>query len=433
MSVVANQQRTFLRLLGALRSHWHTDSALPARIQSLLARNRQFGARDRRLYRELIYTAIRYLPWIEPLLDRERERAVRIVAWLAPDLRETSRFRSETCGDWPPSATLAERAAFLDVAPDAVLPGWFRAECPELFVSPELDSQVARAPLWLRIQSSDTSAVETEFSDRGWHWRQSDVLPSAWCMLDEADVTRTTAYRSGAIEIQDLGSQLVLESVGVVAGGRWLDGCAGAGGKTLQLARLLGKDGAVDAYDVRPAALDELAVRARRATAVGISSPPAGAGRLPSPHVETSGELEIRGNGGAATIRLRATAPPPGDIYDGVLVDSPCSGSGTWRRAPHLKWTTTPETIADRRRVQASLLAQYAPNVRRGGLLVYATCSVARSENQSVVTDFLATHPEFESAPLQHRFGFSGAPGELTILPARFSTDGFFVAALRRR
>ena len=83
MSVAANQQRTFLRLLDRLRPHWHRDAALPARIQSMLAAHREFGSRDRRLYRELIYTTLRHLPWIEPLLDGQPDEATRRVAWLA--------------------------------------------------------------------------------------------------------------------------------------------------------------------------------------------------------------------------------------------------------------------------------------------------------------------------------------------------------------
>ncbi|MGH7947555.1 MAG: hypothetical protein ACREF9_21490, partial [Opitutaceae bacterium] len=93
MSIAANQQRTFLRLIARLRPHWRRDAALPARIQSLLGAHREFGSRDRRLYRELIYTTLRHLPWIEPLLDRDPDEAVRLVAWLAADLPATSSFR----------------------------------------------------------------------------------------------------------------------------------------------------------------------------------------------------------------------------------------------------------------------------------------------------------------------------------------------------
>jgi 16S rRNA (cytosine967-C5)-methyltransferase len=212
------------------------------------------------------------------------------------------------------------------------------------------------------------------------------------------DLTPTEAFRSGSVEVQDLGSQLLLASVGVLPGGHWLDACAGAGGKSLQLARLVGPAGTVEATDIRPAALAELRQRATRA-------------RLAN---------------------LRVTARPARAAYDGVLVDAPCSGTGTWRRAPHLKWVTRPEHLARAAARQAELLRQLAPLVRPGGLLVYATCSLARTENTAVITGFLRENPAFMPQPPTADFGFAPAEGGLTIWPARHDTDGFFVAALRR-
>ena len=101
MSLFGSQQKVFLRLLSVLRPHWHTDPSLPLRIQQEFAANRSFGSRDRKLYRELIYTTLRYLPWIEPLLDTDPARASTIVAWLAADLPATKAYRAGTCGDWP--------------------------------------------------------------------------------------------------------------------------------------------------------------------------------------------------------------------------------------------------------------------------------------------------------------------------------------------
>lgn len=420
MSVVGSQQQTFLRLVAALRPHWRTDAALPARLQGLLARNRQFGSRDRRLYRELIYTTLRHLPWIEPWLDAEPDRAARLAAWLAPVTRDTEAFRAGLCAGWPVASTVAERAAFLQADPAALLPGWFRSECGAIFQPPEFDAQLARAPLWLRLQTPHPGDVAREFAARGWRWREAEIVPSAWQLLDEADVTASPAFRGGAVEIQDLGSQLVLAALEVPRGGRWLDACAGAGGKTLQLARLLGPGGRVEAHDIRPAALAELAARARRAAGPGAATAPAG--------------QTIGGIPDAAEIQL-LPAPPPASAgrYDGVLVDAPCSGSGTWRRSPHLKWITTPAGLAEKAAVQTAVLERYAPMVRGGGLLVYATCSLARSENEAVVARFLAGHPEFASEPTARTYGFAPAPEGLTILPARHDTDGFFVALLRRR
>src|ERR1051326_5835800 len=101
VSLAGSQQKIFLRLVAELRPHWRRDSAFPLRIQEIFASNRSFGSRDRKLYRELIYTAVRFLPWIEPLLDRDPSLAAKTVAWLAADLPATHAFRAALCSDWP--------------------------------------------------------------------------------------------------------------------------------------------------------------------------------------------------------------------------------------------------------------------------------------------------------------------------------------------
>lgn len=392
MSVAANQQRTFLRLLAALRPHWRRDQALPARIQALLARHRDFGARDRRLYRELIYTTLRYLPWIELLLDAQADEAARRVAWLAAETPATKVFRAALAVGERPDGDRAE-----------LLPAWFRAHCPEIFQGAELDAQLRRAPLWLRLQTTEPQRVFDEFGQLGWGWRPSAVLPGAIEMLNEADVTKTEAWREGRIEVQDLGSQLLLETIGIAPGGCWLDACAGAGGKTLQLARLLGKQGDVVAFDIRRAALDELRERATRAR---------------------------RADSGMAAVRISERAPD--GLFDGVLVDAPCSGTGTWRRSPHLKWTTVEATIAAAAVKQRSLLAEFSARVKPSGRLIYATCSLSERENEAIAADFLGTHADFRPEPFAATFGFVPRGNGLRVLPARHDTDGFFVASFRR-
>jgi 16S rRNA (cytosine967-C5)-methyltransferase len=394
-----NQQRTLLRLLAALQPHWRRDPALPARIQSLFARHKEFGSRDRRLYREMIYTTLRYLPWIEPLLTGAPEEAVRRIAWFAAELPATANFRAASATGEPPTGNRAE-----------LLPTWFQAHCPAIFERAELDAQLRRAPLWLRLQTSTPDGVTTEFESRGWKWRRAEALSNAIEIVGDVDVTRTDAWTDGLFEVQDLGSQMILESVGIGSGEHWLDACAGAGGKTLQLAALLGSAGRIAAFDVRPAALEELAARARRA---GI---PLGTGA---------------GESSAATIDV-LTQPPTGN-YDGVLVDAPCSGSGTWRRSPHLKWVTTEAQILRASEMQQTLLSDFSARVRPGGRLVYATCSLSARENEDVIESFLASHRDFEPAGFGRDFGFKPHGVGLTILPARHDTDGFFVASLRRR
>ena len=397
MSVAANQQRIFLRLVESLRSHWRVDAALPARIQTLLARHREFGSRDRRLYRELIYTTLRYLPWIEPWLDREPAEAARRVAWLAADTPATNAFRAAFALGERPAGDKSE-----------LLPAWFRAHCPDVFRDTELETQLRRAPFWLRLQTASPQRVFDEFAARGWRWRRSDLLPQAIELLDEADITQTEAWRDGRIEVQDLGSQLLLETVGIERGGQWLDACAGAGGKTLQLAQLLGPAGKIDAFDIRPEALAELESRVTRSQA---------------------GCHSLDDNRAAA---IRVLSQPPGGTHDGVLVDAPCSGSGTWRRAPHLKWVTTDAHISAAAQKQRNLLDAFSSRVRPGGRLVYATCSLSARENEEVAATFLAAHPDFRPAPFAQPFGAGRRAPGLLLLPSQHDTDGFFVASMRR-
>ncbi|HVZ64867.1 MAG TPA: RsmB/NOP family class I SAM-dependent RNA methyltransferase [Lacunisphaera sp.] len=405
-SIAANQQRLALEFVSALRPHVRRDSSLPRRIKEIFARNRAIGSRDRKLYRELVYTWLRYLPWIDPLLDANPALAARVTAWLAPELKPTAPFRAAICADWPAvPSTLQGKADLLGslvpghrFAPEALLPGWFRDHCPAIFTAPHLDALNSRANIWVRLQCNDRELVLGEFRARGWEFSVSDDFPAAVRLPPNAEVADTDAYRRGFVEIQDLGSQLVLAHAPITPGGRWLDACAGAGGKTLQLARLVGSAGQVDATDIRLEILDELRDRAQRA-------------RLDN-------------------VRITNT---PGTDYDGVLVDAPCSGSGTWRRQPHLKWYVTPESVEAFARTQREILSAQSRRVKLDGLLVYATCSLSHYENHDVVQNFLQTHADFTvvkpGVPLGSVFDGAGS----TLLPGTRDTDGFYVSVLRRR
>jgi 16S rRNA (cytosine967-C5)-methyltransferase len=387
----ANQIRTFYALYNELHGAMRADKNFPAKLQQRLARERRFGSRDRRLYRELLYTVVRYLPWFEAAHARSLEEAARLAVWLASDSPALFELKDALTTQLPPTPRcIAEKAAVLgDVASVPLVPEWLRAHCPQACDSPEIDVLHTRAPLWLRLQTDTPDAVFAEFSERGWRWQTSLVLPNAVRMLDDVDVTPTQAFARGAIEVQDLGSQLILERAEPAKGEHWLDACAGAGGKTLQLARLLGPIGKVTAHDIRPTALAELRLRVERA---GLNN------------------IDV------------ADALAPDRQFDGVLVDVPCSGSGTWRRAPHLKWSTNPKDIAVTALLQSRLLARFAQQVRPGGKLIYATCSLSRVENEDVAASFLATHANFHVA-------FNAC----TLLPSQHDTDGFFVAGFFKR
>jgi len=420
-SIAANQQRLFLAFVAELRPHIGRDSALPRRIKELFARHRAIGSRDRKLYRELVYTYLRFFPWINPLLDGSPDLAAKITAWLAPELKPTAPYRAAYCADWPAVPdSLAEKAAILtrltgpgdpvevsdtspcsllpapDFFPAALLPAWFREHCPAAFEPPHLDALSSRAGVWVRIQCNDRALVLDEFRARQWTFDQPADFPDALCLPPNAEVAGSDAYRRGFLEIQDLGSQLVLACAPVTPGGRWLDACAGAGGKTLQLARMLGDTGHVDATDIRPDILDELDDRAKRARLTNIT-----------------------------------IVREPKGSYDGVLVDAPCSGSGTWRRQPHLKWYVKPETIASFTKTQLEILAAQVSRVKPGGLLIYATCSLSHHENHDVVATFLKAHPQFKPEPSADTHGGTFDGFGTLLLPGTRNTDGFYVSLLR--
>ena len=392
MSIASNQLRIARELWARLQP---LDRSVPARLQALLA-DRRFGSRDRRLYRELLFTALRQARDLAKLApDDEAGWAARLAKACAP-VRETEAFR----------VAYAAASAVPSPAPLDLVPDWFVSECDTGL--PPADSAAAllsRAPVWVRLQTDDPAEAEAEWASRGWVATPHPALPDARRLPAETNVSACVAYQAGHYEVQDLGSQAILDALGLPVrspGPRWLDACAGAGGKTLQLARLLGPSARIDATDIRPAALAELRARALRA---GLAS------------------------------RIR-TAPRPeaGAAYDGVLVDAPCSGSGTWRRAPHLMACTAPADLAAAARLQAAILREASAAVRPGGILVYATCSIARSENRAVAESFLADRAgAFEPEPAARDFGFFPAAPGLAIAPGVHDNDGFYVVIFRRK
>ena len=257
-------------MLARLRPRWSSDASLPSAVDSMLARDRRLGSSDRRLYRELIYTAIRYLPWIEPLLAADLPEATRRIAWLASDTDATRAFRSEVAGALPPCpAGVDGKAEILGEDADALTPAWFREECPGAAAPPLRETLLTRAPLWIRMQGGDTASALEEFERRGWPWKRSPLAAGAVMLPADSDVLRTDAYRDGKVEIQDVGSQLVLPTAGVAPGGQWLDACAGAGGKTLQLALMLGAEAAASSPAIRGARR----WRSWRSARSGLASP----------------------------------------------------------------------------------------------------------------------------------------------------------------
>jgi len=269
-----------------------------------------------------------------------------------------------------------------------------------------------RAPLVVRSNGVKASREEliSRLAEEGVVARPSELSPTGLVFETRVNAFGLSAFRDGLFEVMDEGSQLVAEAVAPPPRGRVADVCAGAGGKTLALAALLDGQGRILALDSNGKKLEELRRRARRA---GLSNVVA---------------REVRG----------VELPPEARLggWDRVLVDAPCSGLGTLRRNPKARWRLAPKTLDGFPAQQLSLMVSYAPMVAPGGRLIYATCTVLRQENESVVERFLAERSDFVLMPLKEIWGKERASrlGDgtyLKVYPHRQGCDGFFAAVLR--
>ncbi|WP_085900725.1 RsmB/NOP family class I SAM-dependent RNA methyltransferase [Kiloniella majae] len=224
------------------------------------------------------------------------------------------------------------------------------------------------------------------------------------------------AFRDGLVEVQDEGSQLIALLCGVTPGQSVLDLCAGAGGKSLALGALLQNDGELVAMDIDPR-------RLQRA----------------EPRVEKAGIENIR----YATLNKdnlkKMSAKDVGKGFDRVLIDAPCSGSGTWRRQPDARLRITSDKFANYKEMQTKVLEQGASCVKIGGRLIYATCSVLDEENTGQIDTFLAKHPNYVRVPASKIWGEQGMEPctfideTMKVSPAQHGLDGFFCAVLERQ
>ncbi len=270
------------------------------------------------------------------------------------------------------------------------------------------DACTARPPTTLRANRlrTDPEALVRALDAEGIAAGRSALAPDGVTLDGRAELFRTRAFQQGMFEVQDEGSQLVSLLCEAAPGMTVVDGCAGAGGKTLHLAALMNGKGTLHALEPHDRRRHELSRRAARAGA----------------HNVRADDLERRR-------RLTGRA-------DVVLVDAPCTGTGVLRRNPDTSWSLSEELVTRLVGQQREILAGYAPLVRPGGRLVYATCSLLAEENEAVVGDFLARHPAFELRDAGDVLARSGVslPGRfLDVDPVRHGTDGFFGAVLEQR
>ena len=274
------------------------------------------------------------------------------------------------------------------------------------------------APLDLRVNTMMNSRDDALQAMRaaGLEAEPTALAPHGIRLRGKPALGAQKIFIDGRIEVQDEGSQLLATLVAPKRGEFIVDFCAGAGGKTLALGDLMRSTGRLYALDVSAKRLAKLKPRLARS---GLSN-------VHPVLIESERDPKLKRMAGKA---------------DRVLVDAPCSGLGTLRRNPDLKWRQTPASVIELTAKQASILEAAARLVKPGGRLVYATCSLLREENQGIVDAFVAAHAEFEIEPATDVLARLGvvtagridAGPMLEMWPHRTGTDGFFAAVLKRR
>lgn len=267
------------------------------------------------------------------------------------------------------------------------------------------------APTTLRVNTLKIAVedCQTRLRKEGIGTKRTQYSPAGLLTAKRFNAHAFTAFKKGLFEVQDEGSQIICCLVDPQPGEFVIDACAGAGGKVLMMAELMKNTGEILAFDVESNRLRELEKRVSHSGITIAVSKPSGA-----IHPEN----------------LRGKA-------DRVLVDAPCSGVGTIRRNPTLKWSVSEKFVSHYAEIQSTILERSAPYVKRGGTLVYATCSLFRKENEEIVENFLSSHSEFQPAiptRILSQLGIE-VPTDLPylkLLPHRHGTDGFFVAVLKR-
>jgi 16S rRNA (cytosine967-C5)-methyltransferase len=395
-------------------------------------RSRRFaGSADRRAIGETVFAIQRSRARLAHRMGCESARAM-VVALAAEQGGDMTALFSGGYGPAPLSE--AERAASART-PDA-LPDWVRGEYPPWLedelkrafgerLMAEMAAMQARAPVDLRVNTLKASRPDVLAALKADGFA---VEPTPWSPVGiriprehragaerrspgdqnkfegSAALAKSALFAGGAFEFQDEAAQIASLLAGARPGMAVLDLAAGAGGKALAMAAAMQDRGRILAFDDRPERLAPLAERAARAGADVIA-------------------MAARRDGWDK------------DLFDLVFLDAPCSGTGTWRRQPELRWRLTPERLADLTRIQDRLLDEAARHTRPGGMILYATCSVLPVENQDRIAAFLARQPRFVRVNLMENWQAvppPGLAGDFRASPARTGTDGFFAAGLGR-
>lgn len=401
------------------------DHPADAVLARFFRENRSLGSRERATLSDTVYAALRErlkFEWLARSGSGSKWRRLAILGFpgdrdfLKSALSEPEKVWLDQCA----------RATDDDFLPQHRhnLPDWL-AQALQAQLGAEFDALVASllqpAPLDLRVNSQKArrEAVLASLEQAGLQGQATPFSPMGVRLQGKPSLARWDAFTQGEVEVQDEGSQLLSLLVAPKRGEMVVDFCAGAGGKTLALGAAMRNSGRLYAFDTSAHRLDALKPRLARS---GLSN------------VHPVAIAHERDD------RVKRLA---GKI-DRVLVDAPCSGLGTLRRSPDLKWRQTPETVAAQARLQLAILTSAARLLKPGGRLVYATCSLLVEENEAVAEAFAQAHPDFSVLPAAQCLASAQVPspetlsaGEsgqwLRLWPHRHATDGFFAAVWQKK
>jgi 16S rRNA (cytosine967-C5)-methyltransferase len=405
-----------------LRTVLKFDSPADALVSAYFRQHRMLGVRERHTLAETVYAVLRErLKW-QHLAQSGRgphERRLAILAWQGdPRFLDSALIDNER--EWLAQSRLAAQQQL----PDKLrhnLPDWLveplQTRLGEQFW-PLVESLSRGAGLDLRVNAlkSRREDVQATLAEAGVVATPTPYSPWGLRVEGKPQINRSELFSGGAIEVQDEGSQLLALLTEAKRGEMVVDFCAGAGGKTLALGAMMRNTGRLYAFDVSTHRLEALKPRLARS---GLSNVyPAGIAHERDERIKRlSGKI------------------------DRVLVDAPCSGLGTLRRNPDLKWRQSPQSVQELVAKQQAILASAARLVKSGGRLVYATCSLLDAENEQIAAAFSAANPDFtplDAADVLTHQKVEGAAelvenGYLRLWPHRHGTDAFFAAVWQRR
>ena len=404
------------------------ESPADARLGEFFRQHRELGTKDRAWIAETAYGVLRRYRYLRELTvtepgEHEDTRKL-ILAWLikveGKSIRDLEGMLDERQKEWAVQIKSRNSDGFAP-AVMADVRDWFWAKLVEQYGETEAmticRSMFEQASLDLRVNTIKSNREEVLSRMLAENTVKDNVIaptpysPVGIRMAARLNISKHILFTEGKIEVQDEGSQLLSYLVAPKRGQMVADLCAGAGGKTLALGALMKSTGRLYAFDVSEKRLNNLGQRLKRS---GLSN-------LQAQVINNENDLKLK--------RLNGK-------FDRVLVDAPCSGLGTLRRNPDLKWRQAEEDVAELNVKQTNILARAAKLCKAGGRVVYATCSLLRDENEAIAEAFLQAHPDFKLIPANEVMAQQNIAldtGEyLKLLPHLHGTDGFFAAVFEK-